>query len=483
MSDTTGKPKRGAIASWSIRRPIGTVMLTSVVLVLGAIFASGLPLDLLPRIVYPQIRVGVNNPGVEPGVLEETIAKPLEAALATTEGLTRIETEIQEGRVGVNLHFAFGTDIDFALQDASSNLNRARSQLPEEASAPTIGKSDPTQSPVYEVAFSSPTRDLVSLRNWVEDRLRPQLLTVPGVASVDVSGGLVREVRVTLDQERLQSYGITVSEVISALRAANQDVAVGRISGTTSEIVGKTQGKFRDVQDIRNVLLPVSAGRRVPLSEVATVEDTHQEQRLWARLNGVPAVKVSLRKQPDGNTVAVADDVHARIEQLAASHFIPRDIHHEVIQNQADFIRNSVNSVRDAAIMGALLAMVVVLVFLQSFRKTLVIGLTIPIAILATFVMMGLGNLTLNIMSLGGLALGVGMLVDNSIVMLENIFRRSDGGKRDPEEAAHEGAAEVQSAVIAATTTHLAAVVPFLIISGLAALIFRELILTISFAI
>lgn len=471
------------IASWSIRRPIGTAMLTAVVLVLGTIFVGNLPLDLLPHVVYPQVRVGVSNPGVEPGVLEETVAKPLEAALATTANLTSMETNIQEGRVNVTLNFAYGTNVDFALQDASTSLDRARSQLPEEASPPTIGKSDPSDSPVYEVAFSSDSRDLVGLRNWVEDRLRPQLLTVSGVASVDISGGLVREVQVTLDQERLQSYGMSVSEIIAALRAANQDVAAGRISGGDREMVGKTSGKFRTVDDIRGVLLSVGNGRRVPLTEVATVEDTHQQQRLWARLNGVPAVKVSIRKQPDGNTVATADGVNDRLAQLRSSRFVPDDITYQVIQNQAGFIRNAVNSVRDSALLGAVLAMGIVLLFLQSLRKTLVIGLSIPIAIMATFVLMGMSGLTLNIMSLGGLALGVGMLVDNAIVMLENIFRRQASGIADPEEAAHAGANEVTSAVTAATMSHLAAVVPFLLVTGLSALIFRELILTISFAI
>ncbi len=483
-NDTDGTGDRWTgIASWSIRRPIGTAMLTSVILVLGTIFVGNLPLDLLPQVVYPQVRVGVGNPGVEPGVLEETIAKPLEAALATTANLTSMETNIQEGRVNVTLNFAYGTNIDFALQDASTSLDRARSRLPVEATPPTIGKSDPSDSPVYEVAFSSDERDLVGLRNWVEDRLRPQLLTVPGVASVDISGGLVREVQVTLDQERLQSYGISVSEIIAALRAANQDVAAGRISGGEREMVGKTSGKFRTVDDIRGTLLNVGRGRRVPLTEVATVEDTHQEQRLWARLDGVPAVKVSIRKQPDGNTVATADGVNDRLAQLRSSRFVPDDITFQVIQNQANFIRNAVNSVRDSALIGAVLAMLVVLIFLQSLRKTLIIGLSIPIAILATFVLMGMFGLTLNIMSLGGLALGVGMLVDNAIVMLENIFRRQAGGISDPEEAAHAGANEVTSAVTAATMSHLAAVIPFLLVSGLSALIFRELILTISFAI
>ena len=476
--------RRSRFSSWSIKRPIGTLALTSVMLVLGAMFVSRLPLDLLPRIIYPQIRVGVNNPGVEPGVMEETIAKPLEASLSTTEDLVRLETEVQEGRVGLNLHFRYGTDIDFALQEASTNLDRARSRLPEEADPPTIWKSDPSQIPVYEAGFSSPTRDLIALRSWIEDRLRPQLLTIEGVASVDVSGGLVREIQIILDQERLQSYGISVSEVIAAIRAQNQDIAAGRVASTERELIGKTAGKFRSVDDIRAVLIDVGGGRRLPLTEFASITDTHQEQRLWARLDGIPAVKVSIRKQPDANTVRVADDVDTRMASLRSSGFVPNDVEFRVIQNQAAFIRNSVNSVRNAALLGAVMAMVVVLVFLQSLRKTLVIGLAIPFAILSTFVLMGLGDLTLNIMSLGGLALGVGMLLDNSIVMLENIFRKRDEeGIEDPVEAAHAGSGEVASAIIASTSTNLAAVVPFLLVTGLSALIFRELILTISFAI
>jgi len=471
------------LPSFAIRRPVGTVMLTSIVIVLGIFFLSGLSLDLLPSIIYPQIRASVTNRGVEPGVLEETVAKPLETSLATTENLTRLETEIQEGRVGVNLHFSYGTNIDFALQDASKNLDRARAALPEEADPPTLFKFDPSQMPVYEAAFSSDTRDLVSLRDWAEYRLRPQLLTIEGIAAVDVAGGLVREIQVVLDQERLRSYGLTVSQIIEAIRDANQDVAAGRVSSDRREVVGKTEGKFRSVEDVQAILLPLPGGGRVPLSEVAAVRDTNREQRLWARLDGKPAIKLSVRKQPNANTVAVADQVGARLQDLASTGFIPGDIDHETIQNQANFIRSSINSVRNAAILGATLAMFVVLLFLGSLRKTFIIGLAIPLAVLATFMMMGLFRLTLNVMTLGGLALGVGLLIDNSIVMLENIFRRREGGLDDPREAALVGSSEVQGAVTASTLTNLAAVVPFLLISGLAVLIFRELILTISFAI
>jgi CzcA family heavy metal efflux pump len=471
------------LSSLSIRRPVGTLMLSAVVVVLGLFFLQRLPLDLLPTIVYPQIRASVSYTGVEPEVLEETVARPLETALAPTEGVTRIETEIQEGRVGVNLVFDYGTNVDLALQEASKNLERVRSRLPVEASPPTIFKFDPGQLPIYEAAFSSEQRDLVELRDWVDRRLVPQLLTVPGVAAVDVSGGLTREVQVVLDAERLRSYGLTVSQVNEGLRAANQNVAAGRVGSAEREVVGVTEGKFTSVAEIRSLALPIAGGGRVPLSEVAEVRDGSREQRLWVRLNGVPAVKVSVRKQPDANTVAVADGVDAKLRQLEATRFIPGEVQFQPLENQAGFIRGSVASVRNAALGGAALAMIVIFLFLGSLRKTLVIALGIPLSILATFTMMGMGGLTLNIMSLGGLALGVGLLLDNAIVMLENVFRRRETLGEDPETAAHRGAAEVASPIVASTSTNLAAVVPFLLITGLTALIFRELILTISFAI
>jgi multidrug efflux pump subunit AcrB len=248
---------RRTLTSFAIRRPIGMVALWSVVVVLGAFYVTRLPLDLLPQIVYPQIRANVSYPGVAPEVMEEQVTKVLETALATTENLVRLESETEEGRSGVDLHFRYGTDINFALQDASKNLDRARARLPDDADPPTIFKFDPSQIPVYEAGFSSSQRNPVELRDWVDLRLRPQLLTVEGIASVDVSGGLSREIAVTLDQERLRSYGLAVADILQALRDANLDVAAGTVTSPSFELVGKTEGKFRSVEDIRGVLLPV----------------------------------------------------------------------------------------------------------------------------------------------------------------------------------------------------------------------------------
>ncbi|HET8769477.1 MAG TPA: efflux RND transporter permease subunit [Gemmatimonadaceae bacterium] len=475
--------KRRGIASWAISRPVGTIMLTSTLLVLGVVYVGRLPVDLLPRIVYPQVRVSVSNPGVEPIVLEETVAKPLESSLATVANLERLTTNINEGSVNITLDFSYGTNVDFALQDAATSVERVRSQLPEEASPPRVSKSDPSQAQIYQVAFSSSVRDLVSLRQWVDQRLLPQLLSIEGVAALDLSGGLTREIQVELDPERLRGFGITVQDVLTSLGSENQNLAGGRIIAPDRELVSRTSGKFRRVDDIRGVLLTTASGARVPLRDIAVVRDTAQDQRFWARLDGTPAVRLGVQKQPEANTVQVVDRIEETIDRLKSSNFIPSDIRMQVTFDQSGFIRDALSSVTNSALIGAFLAMLVVLLFLRSLRKTFIIAVSIPLAILATFVMMGFTDLTLNIMSLGGLALGTGLLLDNAIVMLENIYRRREIDGLDPVEGAHVGAGEVTSAVVASTTTNLASVAPFLLITGLAALIFRELILTISFAI
>jgi multidrug efflux pump subunit AcrB len=320
----------------------------------------------------------------------------------------------------------------------------------------------------------------VALREWVDQRLRPQLLSVPGVAALDLNGGLVREIQVELEPTRLRGYGLSVSQVVNALRNENQDVSAGRITAEDREMVGKTAGKFRSLDDIRGILLPTSSGARVPMSEVAAVRDTSAQQRSWGRLDGVPAVRISIRKQPEANTVEVADGVRARLASLQTSSFVPKDVRYVVTYDQSGFIKDSLNSVTEAALIGAFLASLIVLVFLRSIRKTIIVGLSIPLAVLATFIAMGIGDLTLNVMSLGGIALGMGVLLDNAIVMLENIYRRRGTDGLDAEQGAHVGAAEVTSPIVAATVTSVASVVPFLLITGLSALVFRELILTVS---
>ena len=475
---------RRGISAWAIRRPIGTLALASVIFVMGFFFLDRLPVDLLPEIAYPQITVTVNYPGTAPEVMEEQVTRVLERNLAGTEGLISIESRASEGRTNVNLHFDLGTNLDLALQDASRLLELARTQLPPDIDPPRIYKRDPNQDPIFESGFSSSVRTPVEVRDWLENQLAPQLQSVRGVGGVEVAGGQVRELQVVVDQDRLNSFNLTMQDVIDAVGGENRDIAAGNVTSETFDVMAKTDGRFRSARDIEAVLIHVPGTRdRVRVSDVAEVRDGHADQRLFVRLNGDPAMRLSVFKLPEANTVSVVEGIATELESLEASGFIPPDIQYQTTRDPAFFIRSSVRAVSTAALLGGILAMLVVLLFLGSLRKSFVIGLSIPLALLATFALMGVSNLTLNIMSLGGLALGVGLLLDNSIVMLENIFRHRDELSKDDREAAFDGSAEVTSAVVASTMTNLAAVVPFLLITGMAALIFRELILTISFAI
>ncbi len=488
--------EKRSFSSWSIRHPLGSLAIVSVIIVLGVFFFTTLTVDLLPQIVYPVVMAVVSYPGTDPEVMEESVTKVLESRMATTEDVVEITSSTREGRANVRLRFDYGKDIDLALRDASTQLDRARGQLPQDVDPPMIFKFDPTQRPIVEIALFSDVVDAVQLRRWAEEEFINHFLTVPGVASVDVAGGLEREIHVVLDKRRLEGYGLSVSQVMQSIRDENVDASGGRVIAGTREYASRTLGRFSSLDDIKNTRIQVqrrtdafagsnpssSSSDRIRLRDIADVQDTHREQRIFARLNGIPSVKVTLFKQPTGNTVEVANAIFDQIDFLEENNVLPANIDLTVITDQSQFIRNSIGSVSTAAIVGGSLAMLIVGIFLGSFRRTFIIATSIPIAILATFVMMGIGDLTLNIISLGGLALGVGMLMDNSIVMLENISRVQKEHK-DPVEASHIGSNQVSSAVTAATSTNLASVLPFLMIAGLASMVFTELILTISFAI
>ncbi|WP_376691099.1 efflux RND transporter permease subunit [Wenzhouxiangella sp. EGI_FJ10409] len=475
----------GGITSAAIRRPVGTLAMASVVFVLGLFFVERLPIDLLPNVVPPQIRVTVNYPGTAPEVMEEQITRVLERNLAATENLVKIDSRASEGRTNVNLHFEYGTNLDLALQDASRYLELARTQMPEDIEPPRLYKFDPAQDPVWQAGFSSTIRSEVEVADWVEHQLAPQLVAIAGVSGVETAGGLVREMQVIVDQQRLRSYRLTMQDLIEVIGSENVDIASGWLTSESFDVMAKTDGRFTSAEDIANVLIPLPgrADRRIRLEEVAEVRDGHAEQRLFVRLDGVPASQVSVFKLPEANTVEVVEAVQDAMARLERSGFLPEDIRYQAIGDTAYFIRGAIASVAGAALLGGLLAMLLVLLFLGSLRKALVVGVSIPIAIMATFALMGIGELTLNIISLGGLALGVGLLLDNGIVMLENIYRHREELGRPPDEAAMAGAAEVRSAITAGTLTNLAAVLPFLLVSGMASLIFTDLILTISFAI
>ncbi|MFV1996961.1 MAG: efflux RND transporter permease subunit [Acidiferrobacterales bacterium] len=474
----------GGLAAWAIRYPVSTIMLTLTIVVLGVFGLGRLAVDLLPDLIYPQIRVRILEAGVSASIMEQKVTRQLEEQLAITEDAIRVESRTAEGSSTVDLHFDYGKDIDAALRDASTRLDRAKRFLPDTIQPPIIYKMDPSQIPVMEYVVSSNLRSPVEMRTWVDDVFSKRLLNLPGVAAVEVGGGVEREIQILVDQRRLAGLGLSIDNLIDAIQKGNEDVSAGRMRFAGQEYGGRATGRLGSIEAIAALPIRLSAGDSVPLSDVARVIDAQKDQRIRIRFNGTEGVKMSVQKQPTANTVDVADRVQARLAWMAASDLIPEDIVISNVADQSIYVRRSLNNASMAAFSGAILAMIVVYLFIGNIRGTLIIGTAIPISILVTFIIMALGGLTLNIMTLGGLALGVGMLIDNTIVMLENIARhRKEGSNPDVLGAATDAAGEVTSAIVASTTTNLAAVLPFLFVSGLVGLLFRELIFTISAAI
>ncbi len=483
-------------------------MLTGAAVILGLFGLGRLSTDLLPKLIYPQIGVRVLDPGVSPQVMEDKITRQLEEQLAITEDAINVESTTSEGRSSINLNFEYGKDIDNALRDASMHLDRAKRFLPTTIEPPIVFKFDPAQLPVMTFVVTSPLRPLVELRTWSDDEFSRQFLSLSGVAAVEVGGGVVREIHVVPDQRRLAGLGLSMDAVISTIKRGNEESPAGRLLVGNREYPSRTAGRLNSIAAIASLPVRLASGESIPLAEVAQVVDAYADQRLHVRLDGVPGVMVSIQKQPTANTMDVADRVKARLAWLQANGLLPEDIRVNRVSDQSVFIRQSLNNATLAALSGAVLAMVVVYLFLGDLRGTLIIGSAIPISIMVTFIVMALGGLTLNVMTLGGLALGMGMLIDNTIVMFENISRHKQarvGAARPPTSerdaravsfdggaaadadnrlaVASQAAAEVNSAIVASTTTSLAAVLPFLFVGGLIGLLFRELIFTISAAI
>jgi len=534
-----------SLSTLSIRQYVGTLMLTLTVIVIGIFFLTQLPVDLLPSITYPRIGVRLEAPGISPEVAIDEITRPLEEALSTTDGVVQIYSQTREGQVNLDLYFNPGSNIDQALNDTTAAFNRNRNQLPDTIEEPRLFKADPSQLPVYEMALTSPSLQDVDLRVFADEELSRELGIVSGVASADVSGGVVEEVRVNIDLNRLQALGIGLTDVLDELEQRNQDVSGGRILGDNSEPLTRAVGRFQNAGEIRDLSFAVggqqaagsgqSSGgsqqsssnnqqttstqntattqsapaQRVYLRDFAEVIDGTEEERVLVSLNREKAVKISVQKQPDANTVSVVDAVKQRLEELRQSGLIPADMIITPTLDESKFIRNSLADVINSGLSGALLAAIAVFIFLGSLRQTFIIALTIPLCTLAAAIVMKLCGFSLNIFSLGGLAISVGQAIDTSVVILENVSKRVEtlkldgldqhngnghqngngngNGKGDRAHtvitAVEESSREVESSLVASTAANLVSVLPFILVGGFVSLLFNELILTICFAV
>ncbi len=467
------------LTRFAVQRRLATGAIVVALMALGYYGLRGLPVDFLPGITYPMIKVHIWWRGATPEEIDKSIADPIERQMATVDGLDYLESSAIEGMYTLLVNFRYGVDVDVAYQDALAAMARVARELPRDMDPPVVIKADPSQLPVVQLTVSSSRLDLVKLRTWVDEWLQDRLLSVPGVAGTEIVGGLKREIRVHLDPFALEKYGLSLQGVLKRLREENRDLFGGRVTVGAREIIARAMGEYASLDDIRNVVLARDGDAKVFVRDVAEVVDSHEEARVITRLDGKPCVKLSVLKQADANTVAVADAVNLKIRELGPS--LPPDIALGMVENQADYVRAALNGVRNAAVEAGFLVVFIVFLFLGSWRQVLVIALTLPLTLLLNFGLMKIAGFSLNIFSLGGLVIAIGVLVDNSIIVIETITRRRRERTDEPvNQLIIDSADEVGPAIVAATLSFLALFVPFLLVPGLVSLLFRELILVIA---
>jgi HAE1 family hydrophobic/amphiphilic exporter-1 len=466
------------LPGFSVKRPIFTTMVTLILVILGGVSLSRLQIDMLPNIELPTLTIRTNYEGASPEVMERLVTQIIEEIVATVPGVEEIRSTSSEGRSTIRVSFVWGTDIDTAAIDVQGKLEDEINELPDDIVRPRVRKFDIASFPVVLLGISS-NLDPVELTELIEVQIRYRFARVPGVAQVDVWGGFNREVRIELDPERITAAGLPLDQVLASIRDANLDLPAGKIEQGRYEVMLRAPAEFANLDQIRDTVIVQRDGAAVTLGQIAEVKDTYEKLTRIVRVNGGRGLRMAIRKQANANTVEVSRRILAEIE--AVNRAFPQ-VNIVPVINQGNLIERSIANVARSVLYGGGLAIVVLLFFLRSIRSTLVISLSIPISIIATFALIFFGGLTLNLMTLGGLALGVGMMVDSSIVVLENIFRRRSETGETPETAAVEGAREVGTAIIASTITTLVIFLPLIFMRGVSGILFKEMAYVIIFA-
>jgi HAE1 family hydrophobic/amphiphilic exporter-1 len=453
-------------------------MVTLILVILGSVSLSRLQIDLLPSIELPTASVRTSYEGASPEVMERLVTQIIEEIVATVPGIEEISSRSEEGESRVNVTFVWGTDLDSAATDLRATIEDEINELPDDITRPRISKFDIDSFPVVLMGISSPL-DPIELTQLIEDRIRYRFTQIPGVAQVDFWGGFPRELRVELDPEKVTALGLELSDLLDALNNANLDRPAGQIEDGNFEVTLRAPAQFESVSEIEETVIEIRDGAPVRIGDVANVLDTYEKPDRIIRINQERGVRIAIRKQAAANTVEVSSQILREIEEINAE-FPQIDV--VPVINQGNFIERSIQNVARSVLYGGGLAILILLFFLRTLRSTLIISLSIPISIIATFSLVYFGGLTINLMTLGGLALGVGMMVDSSIVVLENIFRRRDENAETPAEAAARGAQEVGPAILASTITTLVIFLPVVFVQGVSGLLFRELAYVIAFA-
>ncbi len=467
-----------SLPEFSIRRPVTVLMCTLIAILLGGIAFVRLPVDLMPDMVYPTISVRAEYPGVAPEEMENLVARPLEEAFSSAPGVEEITSNSTEGNTSVRVSFVYGTNLDEAANELRIRLDRRRSSLPEDMEPPIMYKFDVSQYPIMFLTVAAKDMDPRTLRHFTEKQIQYRLERVPGVAQFTVRGGLRREIHVDLDLEKLRALNLSVAQVVGIVRQENLNRPVGPVREGRFEVLLRTQGEFQNLDQIRNLVIATRNTVPVYLRDIATVEDSHEEVRQMVSVDGTPAVRLFVYKQSGANTVEVADAVWKEVDRIHKDY---PNIKISATGDSSDYIKAAIGNVKGATIQGGALAIIVLLFFLRSVSSMLIIGIAIPVSVISTFAVMHGAGFTLNTVTFGGLALGVGMLVDNAIVVLESIFQQRERGAR-PLEAALTGSKQVALAVASSTLTTIAVFVPVLFMKGSSAVTFKQLAYVVAFS-
>jgi HAE1 family hydrophobic/amphiphilic exporter-1 len=452
-------------------------MLSAVITLLGVISLTRLPVDLMPEFQQPTLNIRTSYAGVGPLEMEELITRPIEQAVGAVPGLTRIESSSSEGNSQVQLNFEWGSDLAESADEVRTRMDRVRGRLPEDADPPTIQKFDPSQLPVAQIGIEG-DYDPVTLREIAQNEIAPRFERIDGVASVSVNGGLRRQIHVDLSKEKITALNLSVTQVVSSLRQENQNTPLGEIYQGDATFLVRSQGQFQSVDDIRKLVVMTRQGVPVYLQDISDVQDTTEQRRQFMRINGRPGIQIQVQKQSGKNTVEVARLVHAEVDRVNSE--VP-GLKMTITQDNSLFISRAIDNVKEHALIGGILVILIIFLFLRDIRSTLIVCTSIPVSVIGTFALLYFGGFTLNTMTFGGLALGIGMIVDAAIVVLENTHRHLHMGK-DRMTAAVDGSEEVWSAILASTLTHIAVFLPLLFLSGTASIMFTQLSVVVMFS-
>ncbi|MFN2447705.1 MAG: efflux RND transporter permease subunit, partial [Vicinamibacterales bacterium] len=466
-----------SIPRLAIERPVTMFMITFVVILLGAISLTRLPVDLMPDTQFPSITVRVNYAGVGPLEMEELVTRPIEQAVSAVAGLDQINSTSAEGSSMVRLMFTWGTDLAEASDEVRTRVDRVRGRLPEDADPPIIFKFDSTSFPIMGIGVEG-DYDAVTLRELAQNDLSPRLERVAGVAAVTIDGGLRRQVHVDLSREKITALNLSVDRVVQILRTENQNIPLGEVDEADRTLLLRSPGQFTNIDEVKNLVVLTRAGVPVYLRDIAEVSDATEDRRSFTRINGKPGIRMRVTKQSGTNTVQIAEGTREEIERINRE---VDGIRLSVLDDQSVFINRSIHSVQEHAMIGSVLVIAIIFLFLRNLKSTLIICTSIPISVVGTFALLYFGGYTLNTLTFGGLALGIGMIVDAAIVVLENTYRHLEMGK-DRVTAAIDGSEEVWSAILASTLTHIAVFVPMLFLTGISSIMFGQLAAVVSFS-